>query len=91
MSLKKPIVQFDLLEGRESAGGASLYARKNDPIDFAEKIAELLDDPERRSRMGTVGRSRIEEHFSWEHSAPCLLAAYERAFELMSNRVRERK
>lgn len=83
MTLKKPIVQFDLHEGRESAGDASLYARKNDPLDFAEKIAELLGDPERRKQMGEIGRARIEEQFSWDHSAPALLAAYDRAFEKM--------
>ena len=80
MTLKKPIVQFDLKEGRASAGEASLYARRDDPVDFAEKIAELLDDPERRSRMGEIGRNRIEGGLSWTHSVPALLAAYERAF-----------
>jgi glycosyltransferase involved in cell wall biosynthesis len=80
MTLKKPIVQFDLKEGRASAGEASLYARRNDPVDFAEKIAELLDDPDRRARMGEIGRARIEGGLSWAHSAPQLLAAYERMF-----------
>ncbi len=83
MTLKKPIVQFDLLEGRASAGEASRYARRNDPVDFAEKIAELLDDPEARARMGEIGRARIEGGLSWAHSAPVLLAAYERAFTKM--------
>jgi glycosyltransferase involved in cell wall biosynthesis len=80
MTLKKPVVQFDLAEGRASAGEASLYARANDPLDFAAKIAELLDDPARRARMGEIGRARIEGGLSWAHSAPVLLAAYERAF-----------
>ena len=80
MTLKKPIVQFDLKEGRASAGEASLYARANDPVDFAEKIAELLDDPDARARMAAIGRARIEGGFSWAHSAPQLLAAYDRAF-----------
>ncbi len=80
MTLRKPIVQFDLKEGRASAGEASLYAAANDPVDFAEKIASLLDDPERRARMGAIGRARVEGGLSWSHSAPQLLAAYERAF-----------
>jgi glycosyltransferase involved in cell wall biosynthesis len=80
MTLKKPIVQFDLKEGRASAGEASLYARRNDPVDFAEKIAALLDDPDKRAAMGELGRSRIEGGLSWAHSAPVLLAAYDRAF-----------
>ena len=46
MALGKPIVQFDLTEGRFSAGEASLYARPNDIADFAMKMCELLDDPD---------------------------------------------
>jgi glycosyltransferase involved in cell wall biosynthesis len=80
MTLGKPVVQFDLAEGRASAGEASLYARANDPVNFAEKIALLLDDPALRARMGAVGRARVEGGLSWAHSAPRLLAAYERAF-----------
>ncbi|GMG84675.1 glycosyltransferase family 4 protein [Paralimibaculum aggregatum] len=81
MTLKKPIVQFEMKEGRASAGEASLYAAANDPADFAEKIAALMDDPEARRRMGEIGRARIEAELSWAHSAPRLLAAYDRLFE----------
>ena len=65
MALSKPIVQFDVREGRVSAQRASLYARPNDPIDFAEKILELLDNPERRMRMGKYGRERVEKTLAW--------------------------
>lgn len=77
MALGKPIVQFDLTEGRYSAQEASLYARKNDPLDLADKILELLDDPVRRARMGRFGRQRVENELEWRHEAPKLLAAYE--------------
>lgn len=80
MTLAKPIVQFEMKEGRASAGEASLYARPDDPVDFAEKIAFLLDHPELRARMGAIGRERVLGQFSWDHSAPVLLAAYDRAF-----------
>lgn len=58
MALGKPIVQFDVTEGRFSAGEASLYARPNDPIDFAEKLLSLLEDPQERGRMGAIGRKK---------------------------------
>jgi len=80
MTLEKPAVQFDLTEGRASAGDAALYARANDPEDFAERIAELMDDPARRAEMGKRGRERVLERLSWAHSVPHLLAAYERVF-----------
>ena len=76
MALGKPIVQFDLTEGRYSAQEASLYAKRNDPQDFARKICELLDDPERRRRMGEYGRRRVLEQLEWRYEAPKLLAAY---------------
>jgi glycosyltransferase involved in cell wall biosynthesis len=78
MALGKPIVQFDLAEGRFSARAASLYAKKNDVVDMAVKIVELIDDPERRLEMGRYGRNRVERELEWHHEAPNLLAAYER-------------
>lgn len=80
MTLEKPVVQFDLTEGRASAGEASLYARSNDPVDFAAKIAALIDNPAERDRLGKLGRERVLDRLSWAHSAPNLLAAYERVF-----------
>jgi glycosyltransferase involved in cell wall biosynthesis len=77
MSLGKAIVQFDLTEGRVSAGEASLYAKPNDSIDLADRILELLDDPERCERMGRIGRERVLRELSWEHEAPNLLKAYD--------------
>lgn len=80
MTLEKPVVQFDLTEGRASAGEASLYARANDPRDFAAKIAWLIDHPQDARDMGQVGRARVLDTLSWQHSVPHLLAAYERVF-----------
>jgi glycosyltransferase involved in cell wall biosynthesis len=80
MALAKPIVQFDLTEGRFSAGEASLYANKNDEIDLADKIVELLDDPEKRKKMGEFGRNRVINELEWDYEVPKLLAAYEALF-----------
>jgi glycosyltransferase involved in cell wall biosynthesis len=80
MALGKPIVQFDLTEGRFSARDASLYARRNDDIDFGEKIVALLDDPEARRHMGEYGRHRVLHELEWKYEAPKLLAAYDAAF-----------
>lgn len=77
MALGKPIVQFDLTEGRFSAGEASLYAERNNPISLAENILKLLDDPELRTKMGEHGRSRVVNELEWKYEAPKLLAAYD--------------
>lgn len=88
MALSKPIVQFDLMEGRRSAAGASLYAKANDPQDLAANIVELLADPFRGAQMGHEGRLRMEDALSWSHQAPRLLAAYRRAFGLKPETAR---
>jgi glycosyltransferase involved in cell wall biosynthesis len=77
MALGKPIVQFDLTEGRYSAQEASLYAQRNDARDLALKILELLDSAEKRTAMGAFGRRRVQEELAWRYEAPKLLAAYE--------------
>jgi glycosyltransferase involved in cell wall biosynthesis len=81
MAFGKPIVQFDVKEGRVSAAGASLYALANDAIDFADKIEHVLASPEERRRMGAIGVQRVRDDLSWAHQAPKLLAAYTRLFE----------
>jgi glycosyltransferase involved in cell wall biosynthesis len=77
MALGKPMVQFDLAEGRFSAQQASLYARRNDATDLADKILALLDDPDKRRAMGAFGRRRVEKELEWRFEAPKLLAAYD--------------
>jgi glycosyltransferase involved in cell wall biosynthesis len=80
MALGKPIVQFDVKEGRFSAREASLYAAANDSRDFATKILDLLADPVKREKMGKFGRQRVESELAWSHEGPKLLAAYDRVF-----------
>ncbi len=76
MALEKPIVQFDLAEGRVSAGASSRYAKANDAQDLALHIEHLLDNPLLRKEMGKIGRERIEEQLAWQYEVPKLLSAY---------------
>jgi len=89
MALERPIVQYDLLEGRRSAAEASLYARPNNIRDFATQIEILLSNPSLRSRMGHFGRKRMAESLEWKHQIPLLLKAYEST--LSSSRLRPRE
>lgn len=80
MALAKPIVQFDLTEGRYSAREASVYAKNNDGVDMAKKVQGLLADPEKRKRMGEFGRNRVINELSWEHTSKALLEGYDKFF-----------
>jgi starch synthase len=48
---------------------------------LAAAIDELLGDPERRRAMGTAGRRRVLEHFSWRHIAELTLDFYRQLTE----------
>ncbi len=76
MAMSRPLVSFELHEARVTAQEAAVYAPANDEAEFARLTAELLDDPERRARMGALGRQRVEDALSWEVSRGNLLEAY---------------
>jgi glycosyltransferase involved in cell wall biosynthesis len=77
MALGKPIVQFEMTEGRFSAREASLYATPNDPQSLMEKITAVLENPDMAEKMGEFGRNRVVTQLQWQHEIPKLLAAYE--------------
>lgn len=79
MAFSKPIVQFEVREGRYSAQEASLYAEPNNTEDLADKIMSLLDDPVKSAEMGAYGRNRVETELSWDHQVDTLIEAYQRA------------
>lgn len=80
MAVQKPVVQFDLKEGRFSAEDASLYAKANDLDDFAAKISFLLNNSEKRNEMGTYGYNRVINELSWEHEKKNLENLYTKVF-----------
>jgi glycosyltransferase involved in cell wall biosynthesis len=91
MALERPIVQYDLLEGKRSAGEASLYAEPDNIQDFATKIEILLANPDVRLQMGCVGLQRMLEQLEWKHQVPKLLNAYANAFQSTKKEFRPSK
>lgn len=79
MACGLPVVLYDLVEGRRSAGNAALYAKGNDPIDFAEQIETLLESESLRRRLGAVGRRRVHDGLNWEIEKQKFLQVYETA------------
>lgn len=76
MVFGNPIIQYETTEGRVTAGGAAKYIKKNDEIDFAEAIIELLNDPEKRAEMGKIAKKRIMEKLNWDFQKKNLKRAY---------------
>jgi glycosyltransferase involved in cell wall biosynthesis len=78
MAFELPFVAFDLRETRVSAGDAAVYVRPNDIADYAAAIVDLMDDEPRRSRLGKLGRARVEQELAWSHQEPAYLGVYRR-------------
>ena len=82
MALKKPIVQYDLKEGRASALEASLYAENDNTQDFADKIMFLLDNEEESKRMANFGYDRVINKLSWDYERVRLIDFYRKVLGL---------
>jgi glycosyltransferase involved in cell wall biosynthesis len=80
MACETPLVVSRAGAIPEVVGPDGLCADLVTPGDVAEltvAIAALLDDPERRERMGRAGRQRVDEMFSWRAVAAAVADAYE--------------
>jgi len=76
-----PVVGYDLVEARRSAGDSGVYVEPGSEASFAQAISDLLDDAPRLARMGDVAQARLEMSLAWEHSIPPLLEAYRVALD----------
>lgn len=77
MAHEVPVVATDLRETMRCAGPAADYVPDGDPVVMAKTIAALLDDPQRRARMGAAGRQRIETDLAWADQARRYVGLYE--------------
>jgi len=74
-----PVLAYDLHETRVSAAEAGVFVTANDERALARGIVDLLDDPERRQRLGVAGYARVRAVLAWNYSVAPLLAAYRAA------------
>ena len=78
MAYSIPVLARDLHENRVTAGHAARYVSGDDPADFARALADLLDDPRERARLGAAGRRRVVDSLAWHHQARAYVEVFER-------------
>ncbi|MDX6298790.1 MAG: hypothetical protein QOF53_4 [Nocardioidaceae bacterium] len=62
-------------------GSCADLVTAGDVGELATALGRLLDDPDRRARMGRAGRERALARFSWRAVAESTVAVYEQAIE----------
>jgi glycosyltransferase involved in cell wall biosynthesis len=78
MAFELPVVAFDLLETRVSAGAAAVYVTPNDVHEYAKAIVDLMDDEVARGQLAKIGRSRVEDELAWSYQERAYVGVYER-------------
>ena len=77
MSHRRAIVASDLGDvGPMLADGRGVAVPVDDDDALVDAIAELVDDPARRSSMGHAARTWAEAHHTWRAGAEALVAVY---------------
>jgi glycosyltransferase involved in cell wall biosynthesis len=59
------------------SGETGLLVEPNNPDALVEAIGRLLDDPALRERLGSAGRERVIERFTWQVTAKGTAACYD--------------
>lgn len=69
MAVGLPVVVSDIDVFHEVVGEPGVFADPDDPADFADAIADLLEHPEKRERLGKHAKERARSTFSLERTA----------------------
>ncbi len=83
MSAKLAVVATDVGGAKEaiSEGETGFLVESNDDAAMANRLSELLQNPEKAKKMGELGRKTIEENFSCRAQLEKTLKLYERKFD----------
>ena len=76
MAMAKPVVSTTIgCEGLRVKHGENILVA-DAPREFADKVAQLIEDDELRHQLGCAGRALVEREYSWERIAHELEQAY---------------
>jgi glycosyltransferase involved in cell wall biosynthesis len=79
MAMALPTVAFDTPISHEYLGSLGVYARRGDSRDLAEKLRDVLDNPERYPDLGRLLRQKCATDLSWDGATDRIEEVYERA------------
>jgi len=65
----------------EVVGDAGILVPPGDAAALRDAIAALLDDPERRMRLGEAGLARVSNSLTWRHAAQKTVEVYREAID----------
>jgi glycosyltransferase involved in cell wall biosynthesis len=77
----KPVIGADIPSTRciIDAGVDGLIVKPFDAPDLAEKILELMGDPDKRARFGERGRQKVLSRYTWDRVTDAWEAAFRKA------------
>ncbi|MCL4507108.1 MAG: glycosyltransferase family 4 protein [Chloroflexi bacterium] len=76
MAMGLPTVAFDTPAQVEYLGNLGVYAPVGNVEELAQRVAELIDQPERRISLGQAARIRACQQFGWDRAASQLATVY---------------
>jgi glycosyltransferase involved in cell wall biosynthesis len=65
----------------EVVGEAGILVQPGDTESLREAIVSLLNDPERRRRLGQAGLARVRTSLTWRHAAQKTVEVYREAID----------
>ena len=77
MACGLPTVDFDTPVAREFMVNLGAYAERGGAESLADRIVDLLADPDRRRSMGQALRARAMNRFAWDDAVRRILAVYD--------------
>jgi glycosyltransferase involved in cell wall biosynthesis len=77
MAYALPVVTYDLVETRVSAGETAVYVHPGDEKGFAAAVGRLLDDPDRRVSLAVQARERVATHLDWHPQSVAYVGVFD--------------
>jgi glycosyltransferase involved in cell wall biosynthesis len=77
MACALPTVAFDTPQAREFMAHFGRYAERGSAASLADRLLELVQQPDRARDLGAALRARAMNRFSWDDAARRLLGVYE--------------